>query len=94
MEIRYYNKWFNKFRGLMFKKNFNYGIRLRCNGIHTFFMMKNIDVFLTDKDLTILYKFLNVRPNRIIMPKKNVFYTYEFPVGQISYNVGEKIEIK
>ena len=35
-------------------KNFNYALKLRCNGIHTFFMKEKIDVILTDKDNKIL----------------------------------------
>ncbi len=79
MEIKTYNKRFDKFKGLMFQKNFDYGVKLRCNGIHTFFMFENIDVVLTDKDNKIIGIYYNLKPNRIILPKKNVYYTYEFP---------------
>jgi len=68
----------------MFKKNFDYGIKLRCNGIHTFFMFETIDVVLTDKDNKVLHIYLNLKPNRIIFPKKNVYYTFEFPTGYIN----------
>ena len=83
IEIKYYDKLKDKFKGLMFQKNFNYGIRIRCNGIHTFFMKKNIDVILTDKESKILYIIKNLKPNRIILPKKNVYYTYELPINNI-----------
>lgn len=83
MKIKIYNKHIDNFKGLMFKRNFDYGIRLRCNGIHTFFMFENIDVVLTDKENNIINVFYNLRPNRIILPKKNVYYTYEFPTGYI-----------
>lgn len=83
MEIKFYNKHLDNFKGLMFKKNFDYGIRLRCNGIHTFFMFENIDVVLTDKDCKIIKVYYNLKPNRIILPKRNVYYTYELPSGYI-----------
>lgn len=84
MEIKTYSKYFDKFKGLMFKKDFDYGVRLRCNGIHTFFMFENIDVVLTDKDNKIINIYYNLKPNKIILPKKNVYYTYEFPTGHIN----------
>ena len=83
--------WQN-FKGLMGKKNFNYGIKLRCNGIHTFFMKKPIDVITTDKNGNILHIYLNVKPWKIILPKKNVYYTYEFPINKINYKIGEQIK--
>lgn len=73
----------SKFMGLMFRKNINYGLKIRCNGIHTFFMKENIDVILTDKNYNVLYIYKNVKPYRIIFPKKNVYYTYEFPKNSI-----------
>lgn len=81
MKIKTADKFFEKLKGLMFIKNFNYILKLKCNGIHTFFMKTNIDVILTDKNNKILYIYRNVKPNRIILPKKNVTYTYETPVG-------------
>ena len=92
MKIKHYDKHFDKLKGLMFKKNFNYGVRLRSNGIHTFFMKKCIDVYLTDKDHKVLYIYKNLKPNRIILPKKNVFYTYEFPINKTNYKINDKIE--
>ena len=50
----------------------------KCNSIHTFFMFQNIDVIMTDKDNNILYTYENLKPNKVIPPKKNVYYTYEF----------------
>ena len=92
MEIKYYDKPFDKFKGLMFKKDFNYGIRLRSNGIHTFFMKECIDVYLTDRNYKVLYVYKCLKPNKIVLPKKSVFYTYEFPLNKTSYKIGDKIE--
>lgn len=79
MKIIECNGFFDKFKGLMFKKNFDYALKIRCNGIHTFFMFENINVILTDKNNKVLYIYNNVKPFRVILPKKNVYYTYEFP---------------
>ena len=49
----------------------------KCNSIHTFFMLQNIDVIMLNKDFKVLYIFKNVKPNRIILPKKEVYYTLE-----------------
>ena len=81
IEIKEYKTFKNKFKGLMFKKNFNYGIKMKCNGIHTFFMKENIDIILTNKKGEILYIIENLKPNRIVLPKKNVYYTYEMPIN-------------
>ena len=40
-------------------------------------MFQNIDVIMTDKRNHILYIYENIKPNHIIFPKKDVYYTYE-----------------
>lgn len=79
IEIKNCDTFFSKLIGFMFKKNIDYGLRIRCNGVHTFFMKECIDIVLTDKENNILHTYKNVKPGRIIMPKKNVYYTYELP---------------
>ena len=78
----------------MFKKEkINYGIRLKkCNSIHTFFMKQNIDVCITTKDNRILYKEENIEKNKIILPIKNGYYTYELPLNTVKY-LNKKINI-
>lgn len=67
--------------GFMFKRNFKHGLKFsNCNSIHTFFMLENIDVVMCDKNNNILYTFNNLKPCRIILPRKNVFITYELPI--------------
>lgn len=66
--------------GLMFKRNINYILMIpNCNGVHTFFMREKIDIVLTDRDNKILFVYKNIKPNRIILPKKGVKNTFEFP---------------
>ena len=62
------------------------------NGIHTFFMKTKIDVVLTDKNGKILYIYKSLKPNRIILPKKHVAYTYEMPEGFVQ-NLEDKKNI-
>lgn len=82
-----------RFKGLMFVKNFDYCMRFsKCNSIHTFFMSTNIDVVMTDKDDNVLFIFKNVKPWRVILPKKDVYNTYELPSGSIKTNI-KKVKV-
>ena len=93
MEIKEAKTFFQKLKGLMFQKKVNYILKLKTNGIHTFFMKIPIDVILTDKNNKILYIYRNLKPNRIILPKKNVKYTYETPINYLkNIKINEKIE--
>ncbi len=87
--------FYQRFKGLMLKKNINYAIVFEnCNGIHTFFMKEEIDVILTDKDNNILYLYPNLKPWRILLPKKDVYNTYELPKGSLkNINKNNKIKI-
>ena len=79
----------------MFKKQINTILCFpKCNSIHTFFMFKSIDVVMTDKDYNILYIYKNFRPFKIIWPKRNVYYTFEFPINKFEFKIGEKIEVE
>jgi hypothetical protein len=54
-------------------------------------MRKPIDVYMTDKDYNILYIKKNMKPWRIILPKKGVYYTFEFPINKVDYK--EKVKV-
>jgi uncharacterized membrane protein (UPF0127 family) len=82
-KIKNANTFFEKLKGLMFIKNFDYILKFKTNGIHTFFMKTNIDVIMTDKNNKILYIYRNLSKNKIIWPKKKVKYTYEMPVNYL-----------
>jgi len=89
MKVIYANTFLKKLKGLMFIKDFDFIMKFKCNGIHTFFMKTNIDVYLTDKNKKILYIYKNLKPNKIILPKKNIKYTYETPVNYLkNINIG------
>ena len=85
---------FKRFKGFMFKKNINYGLCFpKCNCIHTFFMKENIDVYMTDKDNKVLYIYKDLKKNKIILPKRKVYYTYELPVNVFNFEINEKIRL-
>ena len=93
IELKEAKSFKEKLIGLMFKKNITYALKFRCNGIHTFFMREKIDVIICDKNNKILYIYKDLKKNRIILPKKDAYYTYELPNGTIKGNI-KKIEIK
>lgn len=96
MEILPYKSFFKKAIGLMGKKNITKGIVLySCRSIHTFFMKEEIDVVMTDRNFLVLDKKENMKKNRILLPKKKVYYTFELPKGKaknIKINTKLKIE--
>lgn len=95
IKIKICNNFFNRFIGLMFKKDITYGLCFpKCNSIHTFFMKTNIDVIMTDKEYNIIHIFNNLKPNKIILPKKNVYYTFELPTKSFNFKINEKLNIK
>ena len=85
----------SRFKGFMMVKKANYALLFKkCNSIHTFFMKMNIDVIMCDKNYNILYIYNNLKPNKIILPKKNVSIVIEIPSGIININKNTKIELK
>lgn len=91
-----YTSFFDRFIGLMFKlDHIETGLRFpKCNSIHTMFMCQKIDVIMTDDNDEILYLYPNLKSERIIFPKKNVYYTYELPIGSIqNLKVGDFLHV-
>ena len=96
IDVIYMNTFTKKLIGLMFKKIpikeaylFN-----NTNGIHTFFMRQNIDVLLLNKDNKIIKVIKNLKPWKVILPKKNVKITIELPVNLTTFIEGETLTIK
>ena len=91
-----YDKFTSKLKGLMFKKekiNNIYRFK-KCNSIHTLFMKQNIDICITDKTNKILYLKENLSKNKIILPIKKGYYTYEMPLNTSKYlKLNEYIKI-
>lgn len=86
--------FFSRFRGFMLKKEINHALLFNsCNSIHTFFMRKNIDVIMCDKENVILFYFNNLGKNKVILPKRKVYKTIELPVNYFKIEVGRKIKV-
>ncbi len=95
IKIKYCKNFFNRFKGLMFKKNIDYCLCFpMCNSIHSFFMLEPIDVIMTDSNYNILYIYKSFKPWKIILPKKGVYYTFEFPINKFDFKINEKIKVE
>lgn len=78
----------------MFKRRINESLCFpKCNSVHTCFMFNPIDVIMTDKNYKILYVYKSFKPWKIIFPKKNVYYTFEFPVNKFNFKANEIIKV-
>ena len=103
MKLKYQNKeikliecksFFSRFKGFMMCKNINRALLFnKCNSIHTFFMISNIDVILCNNDNVILYYYKNLTPNKVILPKKGVTKVFELPVNYFDIKINEKLEV-
>lgn len=95
IQIKKADTFKDKFLGFMGKSNFTYGLLFRCNGIHTFFMKENIDVILADRNHKVLFLYKSLDKNKIILPKKGVYYTIELPINTIDgLSIGDVLNIK
>ena len=87
IHIKYADNFKDKLVGFMFyKKEIDFGICFKgVRSIHTFFMFQKIDVIQTDINNKIIDIYKDVPSNRIIIGKRNVFNTYELPLGSAKY---------
>ena len=104
MKLRYQDKsielvecksFFSRFKGFMMCKEIDKALLFKkCNSIHTFFMISNIDVVMCNSDNVVLYYYRDVRPNRIIGPKRYVTRVYELPVNYFDIKINDKLEVE
>ena len=87
-------KFKDRLMGNMFKKEIIDMCFPRCNSIHTFFMLKPIDVYMTDKNNKILFVYKNLKPYRIVLPKKTVYYTYETSINKYDFKINDYFKEK
>jgi uncharacterized membrane protein (UPF0127 family) len=93
MEYKLCTKFKDRLIGNCFKKEIKKVLVFpKCNSIHTFFMRIPIDIIILNKDKEIIYIKENLKPWRILLPKKRGYYTLEYPAGSTKYNLNEKIE--
>ena len=58
-------------------------------------MREKIDVVMTDKNDKVIYIKKGLKKNRIILPKKHVYNTYEFPNNFIkNLKVDDQLKIR
>ena len=86
-KIKWCKSFNTRLKGMMFNKKENKIYCFpKCKSIHTFFMLKNIDVIMTDKDNNIIKIINNLKPSKIVLPIKKVYYVYEFDHNLINLN--------
>jgi len=80
------NNFFSRLFGLIFRRKLRNGNSLlieNCKGIHTFWMMYNIDVIFLDKNNKAISIFCNIRPFKIIPFIKNTSKVLELRSGSV-----------
>lgn len=95
-EINFYEckSFYKRFKGFMGKTNINHALLFNnCNSIHTFFMKENIDVIMCDKNNKILYFYKDLKKNKVILPKKNVYKVYETPSNYFDIKINDKMKV-
>lgn len=93
MEYKLCTKFKDRLIGNCFKKEIKKILVFpKCNSIHTFFMRIPIDIIILNKDKEIIYIKKNLKPWRILLPKKRGYYALEYPASSTKYNLNEKIE--
>lgn len=94
IEIKYADTFFKRFKGLMLKKDANYGIvfaNLKDSSIHTHFMRFEIDVYFIDKNKTVFEK-ATLKPWRFYRPKKQAKYILETKKNLLKVKKGDRLD--
>ena len=94
LEITYAETFFKRFKGLMFKKDFDGVIifsNLKDSSIHTHFMRFEIDVYFLDKNKTIFEK-TTLKPWKFYRPKKQAKYILETKKNKLKLEIGDKLD--
>lgn len=97
IEIEECLTFFTRLKGFMFQMEpIVTGKRFpKCNSIHTYFMFQRIDVIMTDKNNKVIKMYPNLKSEKMIFPKRGVYYTYELPLGSCDgYKIGDVLKIK
>lgn len=96
MPIICYNRFLEKFKGLKFVlKPIDSAYRFCSKYANTYLLCQRVDIIMTDIDNKVLYKYTNIKSEKIILPKRKVFYTYFLPVGTCDFfKVGDILKIK
>ena len=95
MKIILADSIFKRFKGLMFKKDFD-ECMLFCNlkdsSIHTLFMKFEIDIYFLDSDKVIIEK-TSLKPWKVYRPKKSAKYILETRKNRLNLRVNDELEL-
>lgn len=94
IKITYADNFFKRFKGLMGKRNVDFAVlfcNLKNSGIHTHFMMIEIDVYFLDKNKVIFEK-ASLKPWKFYNPKKDAKYILETRKNELKLKIGDKLE--
>lgn len=94
IEIKYADTFFKRFKGLMLKKDIDYGllfVNLKDSGIHTHFMRFDIDVYFLDKNKVIFEK-ATLKPWKFYRSQKRAHYILETKKDRLKLKKGDKLD--
>ena len=94
IDIEYANTFFKRFKGLMFKKDYNCALiftDLTDSTIHTCFMRFDIDIFFLDETQTVFDK-ASLKPWKVYKPKKQAKYIIETKKDKLKIKIGECLD--
>lgn len=96
IKIEYADTFFKRFKGLMLKKDIDFGVvftNLTGSSIHSMFMRFEIDVYFLDKNNVIFDK-ASLKPWKFYTPKKRPESILETKRNRVNLKIGEKIEFQ
>ena len=88
------DSFFKRFKGLMFKKNIDFGLLFENfidSTIHTSFMRFEIDVYFLDENKVIFEK-ATLKPWKFYKPKKQASYILETKKDKLKLKIGERLD--
>lgn len=94
IKINYADNFYRRFKGLMGKRNIDFALlfcNLKKSGIHTHFMMLEIDIYFLDKNKKI-YEKATLKPWKFYKPKKEAKYILECEKNKLKLKVGDELE--
>ena len=94
MKIINANSFFKRFKGLMLKKDIDFGMlfyNLKDSSIHTLFMRFEIDVYFLDRN-KIVFEKAALRPWKFYKPKKRATYILETKKNELKIEIGDRLE--
>ena len=94
IKIKYANNFFKRFKGLMLRKNIDFGLlftNLKDSNIHTYFMISEIDVYFLDKNKVIFEK-TSLKPWKFYKPQKKADYILETKKDKLKLKIGDCLE--